>query len=362
LQREKHDVVIFGSGPAALSLALFLNKHKVDVAVAITNPLKSFWKYDITQSAGVSDVINELGVHPILDTKKAVLQYKKNVAGTEYKEISDLYFKRYSEDSLDSSLFSKLIKASIPFYVVDDSFEISSVDGKNVKEITARLKSGDKLLFKSDVLVLAGGSEMRLPKNLRYTEKVFSRFYGEGIVTQGHLFDETRIVFDNNLFPGGYLYAGSTSDETFFCAVSSVGNPEFLKQYPSFLSTLFQESFEGDIKTIFSGVGVSGYRFSEYSNLFFIGGAAFLHDPIFGYGLNYALLSAHILSRAIVLDNFSLFTNFYEKTVSQFNDMLSFKSILRDPEEAELKKLFSLLSGEPVEDDKINSFYDLFLS
>jgi len=121
-----------------------------------------------------------------------------------------------------------------------------------------------------------------------------------------------KIYFDNEKFPQGYAWIFPKSNKT--ANVGIGGEGDLSKKFEDFLEEVVRKNYEGfKMLQNRSGIIPFGGAQSDISkeNIFLVGDAAGLADPIFLGGINQAMSSGKIAAQCILGNEFNL----YEKRI-----------------------------------------------
>lgn len=134
-----------------------------------------------------------------------------------------------------------------------------------------------------------------------------------------------EVFFDENFFPGGYMYVLPENENK--ATVGATMRPHLMKNGLSskyyFLESMKKNKYisekfrDSKVISTFSGIGdLSGPKEKlENKNILYIGDSANFMEPLFGFGVRNALLSAKFCSESIMKSNeIENIGNLYEET------------------------------------------------
>lgn len=327
------DVLVIGGGPAGLTAANVLSKK--DLSVIILEKGNNFGpestKYDITEDERIRNILDTLEIEPNKTSSKSDW-ISKEKSYTLKSEIEDYYFKRGPDkDSLEKKLISNSNEENINSF---RESEIQEINFENEKYSFIVNSSEGREKINPEYIIDAEGSESYISNELNLSSETFAKFEGLGVILDAQKENEiphARIYLDKGLAPGGYLYSGSVKEDTFACVVidsifsEDVNIEENLK---NFIRTQFSE--DRKIKSYFSGIGISGRHKPVHKNIIFVGGAALLHGPFLGYGLNYAIESGYKAAQSITRNNLSMYREYFKEMQDEFSKMKSLRKFFRN--------------------------------
>jgi flavin-dependent dehydrogenase len=359
------DALVTGAGPAGLTAATLLSKNGFSVIVIeknkIPGPLQT--SYDITEGAKIRHILQEMRIKP-LKISPVSEWFSPNYRFVLDSKIEDYYFKRGPEqDSIEAILLKKLEKknASVFFETHISALEKRKTD---VTEVTIQTPK-EKNTIQPKYILSADGTESHLRNKLNIDTTIYATFRGIGAVITTRKQNEiphARIYFDADLAPGGYVYSGSVKDETFYCLVIDDMFSKKIhvrKNLKKILEKRIQK--EMVIKNYFSGIGATGILHNHFKNVLFVGGAALLHDPFLGYGLNYAIESGFTAAQAITQNNIALYEKYLKETQQDIKEMYKIRQIWRNADNTFFDKLLLAFNNRYDRNDiQINQIIDLF--
>lgn len=359
------DVLVVGAGPAGLSAALLLSKNGISTIVLEKNKSLGSQQtsYDITEGSRIHNILNEMKIKPSKISRVSEW-FSPNYNFILDSKIEDYYFKRGPEkDSIENILFDKLPKknADVLFESHIDTLEIKK---KQVTEVTAKTTHG-KITVKPTYIISADGAESDLRNRLKIETEIYTTFRGFGIVVEPKKQDDiphTKIYFNKEIAPGGYIYSGSVDNRSFFCVViDDIFSKKIILRES--LKKFLNQNVKGEIKAenYFDGIGISGTHKNHIKNILFVGGAALFNDPFFGYGLNYAIESAYTAAQAIKKNKMIIYTNYLKKIKQEFKEIYPARKIWKEANNKFFDELISNFYGKTITyNKKILKILELF--
>ena len=187
--------------------------------------------------------------------------------------------------------------------------EIKIKRNKNSFEIVCSANNVKKNI-NADIIINAS----RFSEKSKISKENLGIIFGSEIIFKEHIDPSTvEVFFDENFFPGGYMYVLPENENK--ATVGATMRPHLMKKGVSckyyFLESLkknkyISEKFKNSkIISTFSGIGnLSGPKKKlENKNILSIGDAANFMEPLFGFGVRNALLSAKFCSDSIIKSN-----------------------------------------------------------
>ena len=349
----KCDVLVVGGGPAGLTAAYFLSKK--GLSTIVIDKQKSLGRinseYDITEGSRIKHILDKIKIKPNKISNKSEWFSQNNSFLLESK-IEDYYFKRGPDkDSIENILKQKILK------------NIEILTNSNIKSIH---KKKDKILsvliegleeeIRPNYVIAADGTNSYIRTKMKMKSKKLVKIKGLGILAKtkdSNTFPHAKIYFDYKIAPGGYTYLGSVGKEIFFCVVID----SLFSDKISLKSSLDKFRYKYvknnmDIINYFEGAGISGIQPTIVGNVIFVGAAAMLHDPFFGYGLNYSLESSYYATDSIINNNLDVYREYTKKLHQNLNYIYEARKILRKADNDFFDKLIQAFNGNIDEKDE----------
>jgi digeranylgeranylglycerophospholipid reductase len=323
-----------GAGPAGAVASLVCVKQGLDTVLVERNSEiggHTETKLDASPEGELSNIIDDLN-----------LQIENKVYSSKWYPPSGNYF---------------LLKSSSPEYYFKrgpgkDSFEVATVNNaetegcnvhlgtriEKVKEVMGNVdsvlakKNGENIYIKPKIVVAADGANSLFHKFI-YKRSENRKKIGYGV--SGKNFSElesSNIYFDSELMRGGYFYIiTGESGVSSACIVLDSNHTrksakehfnEFLKKNPH-----VAEKVKSTTNT-FGGEG-SIFDIDRYvsQNVVYVGDAAGLVDPFFGYGMASAIVSSYHAGNIIMSalrEDINLLQNYDSLIKEKFDKRLSY--------------------------------------
>ncbi len=331
MPKLKCDVLIVGAGASGSTISLLLSKMGYDIITidkvskigGFTNP-----RIDITESqlpfGKIDGILRKLCVKPFKRVKISNWN-SLNESFTFKSNVYDYYFKRGpSKDSLDCQIMKKAKDEGCNFIKGSKLIKFT-FKNKKIREVTIK-KEGRKLKLSPSIVVGADGSFSQCRKLAKIKEVESHLFEGFGALIKGKILDKTTILFNSLFAPGGYIYCGSVKNQSILTIIIDKEITDKNSQELFFKNKRDNPMFkkllqDKKILNYFGGKVKYGILNNvTKGNLILVGEAGLFIDPLFGYGLNYAIFSAfkgaRIINEALENDeDLSLFEKFYIQQV-----------------------------------------------
>jgi flavin-dependent dehydrogenase len=356
------DVLVVGAGPAGLSSAILLAKKGFSVVVVEKKghggPVET--SYDITEGDRIKGLLPILKVKP--DKVSSVSEWISSHERFLLKsEIQDFYFKRGPDaDSLENRLFDEAKKWEVQVFFGVSSLGFS-LQGDSVQSVVLR---GRQTRIVPRFVIAADGSFSTVGKKLHVEVSCIAEFVGCGVVldsvgTGG--IPHSRIYFDQDIAPGGYVYSGRVRSDSFCCAVadrSCIRGRDLKENLNRFLAN--NKIALRSVRNFFSGNGVVGIQRGVCGNVLFVGGAAHLYDSFLGYGLNFALESGAAAAQAITEGTITTYQKYVQSVHTEVLQHSRARDIWRNADNLFFEDLIRSLQGHDSSDDRIKEILLMF--
>ncbi|RMF90577.1 MAG: NAD(P)/FAD-dependent oxidoreductase [Methanobacteriota archaeon] len=329
------DVLVVGAGPAGAVTSLACVKQGLNTVLLEKNPVVGGYtktKLDASADGELTKVIRELK----LRTENEVYTSRWYAPSGNYfllrSSTHEYFFKRGPEaDSFEVSTVKEARKEGCKVFLNTKIKMLNEVKGK-VDSVTVS-KGGEEIHIKPKVVVAADGGNSMFHRFVNKTSENRKKL-GYGVTGEGFSdTDSSNIYFDAELIPGGYFYLiTGKSGVSSACIVldsSKAENPakEYFKRFLGANKEL-AEKIKLHSNT-FSGEGLI-FDIDRYvsKNIVFVGDAAGLLDPFFGYGMTSAIVSGYhagrYIKKAFEEDNLALLEGYDSKIREKFDKRLSY--------------------------------------
>jgi len=296
-------------------------------------------RYDITEvDKEMKKIFEYLGLSPLKRTNVSEWFFPDRELTME-SEVEDFYFLRGNgSNSIENFLIKKLRAYDVKIL---NGIEIKDIEmsDKNVEKIWISHKGAD-VDIKPTFVIASDGNFSFLREKLNIKKRILAKFKGVGILLESkeeNAIPYSRIYFDSDIAPGGYVYAGSVERDVFFCLVvdhdlAKEKERQLFDNLKLFLDRRYGIFLDRcKFKNYFGGVGLSGNIEVIHGNVIFIGSSALLHDPLFGYGLNYAISSGYYAGLAICDKNFDIYSEFDKLIDEEFKEKHFLRNAWKKP-------------------------------
>jgi len=355
MMTNKCDVLVVGAGCSGSVCSLKLAREGFEVIVVEkenrigghTDP-----KIDITEDSDISDLIKEFEL-PVLNKTNRSKWFSRNYEFLWESKVSDLYFKRgHAEDSLDVVVMKKAVKSGAKLLL---NTQVEKINFKgNLAESVETSINGEKDIIKPKIIIGADGFKSNTAKLAGLeVDKETASLVGYGILGTGiEMLDSiTYVLFDREYAPGGYFYIGKThEDEGIACVVLEesmmTDSPkEYYEKFTQKNKTLKKILAKGDIKNEFQGKTKAGLmKKHSRGNILLVGDAAGTLDPLFGYGIRNALLSAKTAVELII----EQYNGTNPRTLGGYDTKLNTK--INTKKSYKHRKIFNKLNNTDIDD------------
>ena len=296
---KKYKTIIIGAGPAGLIAGktlkddfLILEKKKEigKPVQCIGMSVSSFKRQDINENLDyVKAKIHK--IERIMPNGKKIGRYKKDHIGYVVERNS----------------FEKYLSKNIMFYIKTG---VEVVDIQKNNENLWNIVTTDGNIYTSEYVIGADGINSFVRKKIfsELENKISLAFGLEYSVIFANKIDTGCIKFylNNEIYHKGYGWFFPTSKNT---ANIGVGSENERLNFNELLKKIIEENSEkyGNYSIINKTKGITGSMVSFsplfQDNVFLVGDAAGLNDPIFRAGTNQAMISGRIASQCILEKN-----------------------------------------------------------
>ncbi|NMX21255.1 hypothetical protein C5S30_02215 [ANME-1 cluster archaeon GoMg4] len=358
MQENKCDVLVVGAGPAGSVAALYSSKQGLNtVLIEKNNKIGAHTntKIDSSSDFGLTEIITEMG----LKTENLVYNSKWHSPSgrsfTLHSKIGEYYFKRGPDpDSFECSTVSKAIKSGCKLFrgaIVEEIKE----DGKMFFEVTISSQGAEKIVIKPEIIIAADGGNSIFHQ---YVDKrIVHNRVAYGVTGKDFIQPDTsEIYFDAQLAPGGYFYI-----VTCLSGLSSAGIVLDSGKMQQSAVNYFHEYLNKNSKiadklnTIINNFAGHGEIFDldtyRNKNLLLAGDAAGLIDPVLGYGMMPAIISAYCAGehsvRAVNNQDHSLLDDYDTDIKQRFTKRLShlYRKVFDSLNNEDFELIIEILKG-----------------
>ena len=353
------DVLVVGAGPAGSVAALYSSKQGLNtVLIEKNNKIGAHTntKIDSSSDFGLTEIITEMG----LKTESLVYNSKWHSPSgrsfTLHSKIGEYYFKRGPDpDSFECSTVSKAIKSGCKLFrgaIVEEIKE----DGKMFFEVTISSQGAEKLVIKPKIIIAADGG------NSIFHQYVDKRFVNKDRIAYGvtgtyFIQPETsETCFDAELAPGGYFYIVTSLSGLSSAGIVLDSGKMQQSAVNYFYEYLNKNSKIADklnpITNNFEGCGkIFDLDTYHNKNLLLVGDAAGLIDPLLGYGMMPAIISAYCAGEhsvnAINNNDYSLLNGYDTDIEQRFTKRLShlYRKVFGSLDNEDFELIIEILEG-----------------
>jgi digeranylgeranylglycerophospholipid reductase len=328
-------VLVVGGGPAGTITSLICANHGLNTVLLEKNSeigQHTKTKLDASADNELKKIIDELD----LKTENEVYSSKWHPPSGNFfllkSSSPEYFFKRGPENDSFEATTAKRAHDSGCEILLNSKIE-------RVKEVEKRIgtivvKKGNKTIqLKPKIIVAADGA------NSLFHKFVFKRSenrkkVGYGVTGKGFSdIDTSNVYFNAESIPGGYFYliTGKSGVSSGSIVLDSLHMKHSAKRY---FETFLKEnkSLAEKLKTSTNYFGGDGpiFDIDRYvsKNLIFVGDAAGLIDPFFGYGMASAIISGYyagsIINDTLADNNFDLLQKYDQTIKEKFNKRLSY--------------------------------------
>jgi flavin-dependent dehydrogenase len=319
-----YDIIIVGAGIAGVSTAINLRKLSKDLKILVIEknkfPRNKLCAGYLTKKSVV--LLKSLGInindidYKLVKGLSIIYKDKKRICmhnhGLYCQELVD-------RTILDYELFKKLKENNI------DVIEKSYIKDVNEEEKNLILNGNNKYYYNN--LVFADGELGYSNKYNNETKKYIA----------------LQVNFREQLTPKIDMFFGITKKGYAWCAGSgeyiNIGfcdiydkNIDYIKKINDFVNKLGYESKlnKNRVKGFFVPFGIKKNRIIK-SNIFLVGDAVGVVDPLTLAGISYALMSGEYVAKSIVQDNNKIYLKFLKKLELKFTILKILFNILYNP-------------------------------
>ncbi len=324
------DVLVVGAGPAGSVAALYGSKHGLNTILIEKNDRigkHTNTKVDSSPDFRLTEIIKELD----LKTENLVHDSKwyssSGKSFTLHSKVGEYYFKRGPEpDSFECSTVDKAVKYGCRLFLNATIEDINKNNGEfNEVAVSQETK---KIVIRPKIIIAADGGNSIFQEHIGKQPNRKKRV-GHGVTGKNFIKPEiSEIYFDTELIPGGYFYCVTCPSGTSSAAV--VLELDEMKKTPEehfndFLSKnpTIADKIKSTTNTFTGHASLFELDRYVYGNLILVGAAGGLIDPLMGYGVMPAIVSAYYAGKysveAINKDDFQTLKKYDKKIKQKFN-------------------------------------------
>jgi len=362
----KCDVLVVGGGASGAVASLVLSKKgysTILIEKSKSPALNIPTKIDVTESYLIDDIVRDFRL-PIIGESSLSKWFSPKVSFTLKSDIKDYFIKRGSEsDSFDSITLKNAQDGGCDL-LLNSNIDNVEVIGNDVKRVSIKKDDSKKITIYPRYIIIAEGHRSSFNKFIHSTNQS-DNCPPISIIAYGFISNKlnipentTHVFFDNNYLPGGYFYFISTPDICFSSIVLEKNKLENISVSEYFNNFIKNNSLANMIAKVENKKFVAGSStalctsLTSNSNVLFVGDAAGLLDPLFGYGVRQAIYSGYHSANAIA-------TNFNDNAIvlSSYKNMVT--PILKENKNArKIRSEFVQMKNE----DMSLSFFKRLLS
>lgn len=328
------DVLVVGAGPAGSVVSLVCAKNGFETVLIEKNSEvggHTRTKLDATADGELTKIIKKLRLKTENEVYTSRWYSPSGNCFVLRSNSPEYFFKRGTDyDSFEVSTSNQAGEAGCKIFLGAEIEGIKKT-GSGFDTVLLKTDSG-KIRIKPKILVAAdGGTSMFhsfVHKSSNYRKKIGYGCSGKFPIDA----DSSNIYFDAELLPGGYFYliTGRSGISSAGIVLDSFKTKKSAKyHFYKFLKR--NKNVARKIKSPMNYFGGTGHIFDldrhTYKNLVFVGDAAGLLDPFFGYGMTSAIVSGYHAGKYIKLaidDNLSLLEGYDSKIREKFDRRLPF--------------------------------------
>lgn len=294
------DVLVVGAGPAGSVAALYCSKHGLDTVLIEKNDSigkHTNTKIDSSPDFGLTEIIKELD----LRTEGLVYNSKwyspSGDSFTLHSKVGEYYFKRGPDaDSFESSTVDRTVKHGCRLLLNATVRDASKSNGIFNEVVVSQ--NGEKIVIKPKIIIASDGHNSffhgYIGEQIDKKERTGYGVTGKDFVRP----DTSEVYFDAELAPGGYFYLVTSNDGTSSAAI--VLDSDKVKKSPEghfneYISKnqMIANKIESTANAFNGHVFLFKLNRHAHGNLILAGTAAGLVDPLMGYGMMPAIVSAY---------------------------------------------------------------------
>lgn len=299
----KFDFIVVGSGPAGSFSAYLLSELGKKVALIERDPL--FSKRSICGEVVPEEKYLLEAVDEDESVKETFSLYERFVRNRIQHIIFKMGSREYKLDygmmsieraKLIGYLSGKAVDSGCEFLLGRFSSWLERQDGVRVRVIT---EAGENFLSGSNLVIAAGASFYKETFNVSDMDMAFAV---RTVVSGVSLDNSMRMEIDPSIAPGGYLWiipmGGGKANVGLGTRLRFISRVNPISSLRNFIMNRF-ENFNIEEREAGRLVPAGGMRRARLGRIFLLGDSAGMCVPINGGGLYTAMISAHVLYRAV---------------------------------------------------------------
>jgi len=361
----KCDVLVVGAGASGSVAALTLADTNLNVVVIERE--KEIGSHhgeriDITEDVGLKHIVQELNL-PIEEKTNKSKWFSPNHKIILQSKIHDLYFKRGPcKDSFEILNMDTSIKKGVDL-ITDTKIHNIKSEGNSIKTITIK-KNKEFITIKPKIVIAADGTNSEILNLFKHKIKIENsgKLVAYGIFGKTTKIEPsiTHIFFDSKYIPGGYFFLAKSKNADYIASIV-LDNERINKQPKEYFKTFVRHNqilqkillpFK-EINSVYASSTIDRIDKISIGNILFVGEAARLLDPLFGYGMRNSIISGYTAAKISqeyilkaenkILDNYS---NTLLPILNEIKESYNARTIFNRLDNNDFDEIFSILSSD----------------